>query len=328
MPVARAADHPSLIFRTKSGLEPTLSGNIRHLSVPMEAVRRANSALAVATARCAIRLPDLTFNTPWPAEYLDNECTLIRACRPTKPQVTKSHRRRTGTTSVCVRTKSSGRAKRPKARRRRGAVDVGPDCRDDRAVDCRRDAVPIVAAADGRPPDHRGHRLGLAVKLANLEFLAERGPGVSDHRDGQRGRQRTDDRCQRHGGFESASRGPSGRSTWRIREHAGPGRPRHRRSARRGVLRRVVRRVACDDAEMYPAGPGWLYAERLAMALDEDGPDENQPLVGAGVSRRRANSRCSGASHLARLEVHVLTSTAAVASAPRRSRRPSASPWR
>jgi GNAT superfamily N-acetyltransferase len=27
-------------------------------------------------------------------------------------------------------------------------------------------------------PDHRGHRLGLAVKLANLDLLAERAPDV------------------------------------------------------------------------------------------------------------------------------------------------------
>jgi GNAT superfamily N-acetyltransferase len=28
-------------------------------------------------------------------------------------------------------------------------------------------------------PEHRGHRLGLAVKLANLEFLARYAPGIS-----------------------------------------------------------------------------------------------------------------------------------------------------
>ena len=27
-------------------------------------------------------------------------------------------------------------------------------------------------------PDHRGHRLGLAVKMANLDFLAEQAPAV------------------------------------------------------------------------------------------------------------------------------------------------------
>ena len=27
-------------------------------------------------------------------------------------------------------------------------------------------------------PEHRGHRLGLAVKIANLDFLAERAPHV------------------------------------------------------------------------------------------------------------------------------------------------------
>lgn len=64
------------------------------------------------------------------------------------------------------------------------------------------------------------------------------------------------------------------------------------------------------DMERYPGGPGWQYAERLAMALDEEGPDENRPLVArhgdavVGVANlkmfRRENRQ------LARLELRVL----------------------
>jgi GNAT superfamily N-acetyltransferase len=64
------------------------------------------------------------------------------------------------------------------------------------------------------------------------------------------------------------------------------------------------------DLEHTPGGPGWQYAERLAMALDEDGPEENRPLVArrdgvvVGVANlkmfRRENQ------HLARFEVRVL----------------------
>lgn len=64
------------------------------------------------------------------------------------------------------------------------------------------------------------------------------------------------------------------------------------------------------DMERWPGGPGWQYPERLAMALDDDGPDENRPLVArhddavVGVANlkmfRRENRQ------LARLELRVL----------------------
>ena len=36
VPLDRAADHASLSFAPKVGFEPMLSGNIRHLAVPMD----------------------------------------------------------------------------------------------------------------------------------------------------------------------------------------------------------------------------------------------------------------------------------------------------
>jgi GNAT superfamily N-acetyltransferase len=64
------------------------------------------------------------------------------------------------------------------------------------------------------------------------------------------------------------------------------------------------------DMERWPGGPGWQYAERRAMALDEGGPDENQPLVArrgdvvVGVANLKMFRRENH--HLARLEVRVL----------------------
>jgi GNAT superfamily N-acetyltransferase len=64
------------------------------------------------------------------------------------------------------------------------------------------------------------------------------------------------------------------------------------------------------DVERWPGGSGWQYAERRAMALDEDGPDEDQPLVArrAGVVVGVANLKMFRREnhHLARLEVRVL----------------------
>ena len=67
------------------------------------------------------------------------------------------------------------------------------------------------------------------------------------------------------------------------------------------------------DLEQWPEGPGWQRTERLARALDRDGPEEHRCLVArrSGVGRvvgiadlemfRRENR------HLARLEVRVLS---------------------
>jgi GNAT superfamily N-acetyltransferase len=64
------------------------------------------------------------------------------------------------------------------------------------------------------------------------------------------------------------------------------------------------------DMERWPGGPGWQYAERLAMALDEEGPEENRPLVARrgddvlGVANLKMFRRENR--HLARLELRVL----------------------
>ncbi len=65
------------------------------------------------------------------------------------------------------------------------------------------------------------------------------------------------------------------------------------------------------DLEHWPEGPGWQYPERRAMALDEDGPEQNVPLVAwhcgvvAGVANLKMFRRENH--HLARLEVRVPT---------------------
>ena len=55
-------------------------------------------------------------------------------------------------------------------------------------------------------PEHRGHRLGLAVKLANLEVLAARRALGARDRHRQRGGERADDRRQRHDGLRDRRR--------------------------------------------------------------------------------------------------------------------------
>jgi GNAT superfamily N-acetyltransferase len=65
------------------------------------------------------------------------------------------------------------------------------------------------------------------------------------------------------------------------------------------------------DAECWPEGPGWQRVERLAMALDEDGPEEHRLVTArdaGGAVRGIADVALSRREnpHLARAEVRVL----------------------
>ena len=109
VPLDRVADHASLSFAPKVGFEPMLSGNIRHLTVPMDRGRTEALQAEVARARDADDYRVLTFEAPWPAEYLAGPVrALPRACRPTSPTATKATRRRSGTRSGYGRTTPFG----------------------------------------------------------------------------------------------------------------------------------------------------------------------------------------------------------------------------
>ena len=90
-PLDRAADHPSLFFAPKVGFEPMLSGNIRHLTVPMEDVRMAELRAEVARARDAEGYCVLTFEAPWPADYLDDQCALFQCMSTDEPHGDEGH---------------------------------------------------------------------------------------------------------------------------------------------------------------------------------------------------------------------------------------------
>jgi GNAT superfamily N-acetyltransferase len=64
------------------------------------------------------------------------------------------------------------------------------------------------------------------------------------------------------------------------------------------------------DLERWPGGSGWQREERLAMALDATGPDENRPLIarrdGSAVGNANLHMFRRENRQLARLEVRVL----------------------
>ena len=174
-------------------------------------------------------------------------------------------------------------------------------------------------------PEHRGHRLGLAVKIANLEALAGAAPAVRLDRHRQRGGERADDRGQRHDGLRGRRRGDvlaeaprghlsegtevSGRVERGGNDHTGNDDTGHDHTANDHSGKQddveTVDVSAIDpadadafdewfavlhetDFERWPGGPGWQRAERLALALDAEGPEEHRCLV---ARRRRARRR-------------------------------------
>ncbi len=179
VPVALASDHASLSFAPKVGFEAMLTGNIRHLAVPLDAGRLAELRAEVSRARDAAAYRVLTFEAPWPAGYIEDQCALFRCMSTDEPHGDEGHEEEIW-----------------------DAARIRQD--DDLLV--AREAWQLCAVAQHIPsghlvafselllahdtpgeawqmatlvhPEHRGHRLGLAVKIANLDFLADQAPEV------------------------------------------------------------------------------------------------------------------------------------------------------
>jgi len=179
VPTSRATTHPSVPFALSGGFVATMPGHERHLQVPIDPERQAALRRVVAEARQAADYRILTFEAPWPAARESDQCELLRVMSTDEP---------------------AGDGERQEE------VWDAERLRDNDALRSARGTPKLVAVAEHAPsgrlvaaselllspdvpdqawqletvvhPAHRGHRLGLAVKLANLEFLARRAPGV------------------------------------------------------------------------------------------------------------------------------------------------------
>lgn len=179
VPLSRATDHPSRPFAHKLGFEATLSGNLRQLFVPMDDARRADLNAVVADAPDAANYRTLAFATHWPTEFLDDECNLLRVMSTDEPA---GDGERQAETWDEERLRENDELL--SARRTYKLAAVAQHLPSGQLV-----AMTELLLAHDTPaqawqmitvvhPDHRGHRLGLAVKLANLDLLAERAPDV------------------------------------------------------------------------------------------------------------------------------------------------------
>ncbi len=179
VPLHGAADHPSLSFAPKLGFEAVLDGNIRRLSVPIADARADELRAEVARAPAADAYRTETFEAPWPAKYLRDQCTLFRCMSTDEPHGDQGHEAEIWDAER-VRENEALRA----ARGARFLTAVAQHVASGRLVACTE--LTIGAEAPWQAwqmltvvhPEHRGHRLGLAIKLANLHALALHAPEV------------------------------------------------------------------------------------------------------------------------------------------------------
>ncbi len=179
VPVALAADHPSVHFAPRNAFEPTMPGHSRQLRLPLDSALHQELRTVVAGARDAAAYRLLTFETPWPRQYLEDHGTLLRVMSTDEPagdgeheaEVWDEERIREGDVLSAARgvRKLAAVAQHIESGRLVAFSEIMI------ADDVPQQAWQLITVVD---PAHRGHRLGLAIKLANLDLLAERAPKV------------------------------------------------------------------------------------------------------------------------------------------------------
>jgi GNAT superfamily N-acetyltransferase len=178
-PLGRATDDASLWFAPKVGFEVMLSGNIRHLAVPPDGGRLEELRAEVARGRDAAAYRVLTFEAPWPPKYIEDQCALFRCMSTDEPHGDAGHEE-----EVWDADRVSENDSLRVARGARFLVAVAEHRASGRLVACTElllaDDVPQQAwqMLTVVRPEHRGHRLGLAIKIANAEELVRRAPEV------------------------------------------------------------------------------------------------------------------------------------------------------
>jgi GNAT superfamily N-acetyltransferase len=173
-PVGQEDTHPSTPFARAMGFGSTLGGNRRRLVLPMDPGRLEMLRKDVEGARGAADYRIIKLIGPWPAEFVEDQCALERAMSTDQP-LGDAHAEEedwdTARVEEAARTlEASGLI---------SVVAAAQHIESGRLV-----AYSRIAVAERRPMDawqwativlhaHRGHRLGLAVKLANLDYLAD-----------------------------------------------------------------------------------------------------------------------------------------------------------
>ena len=156
-----------------------MAGNSRYLAVPLDADRMDELRATVGSARNAADYRTFAFRAPWPERYLEDQCELSRRMSTDEPAGDGDREE-----EVWDRTRLGENDALVAARGAWKLAAVAEHVRSGRLV-----AVSELLLAPDAPaeawqletlvlPEHRGNRLGLAVKLANLDALAGEAPAV------------------------------------------------------------------------------------------------------------------------------------------------------
>ncbi len=177
VPVGLPGVHPSEPFALAMGYEVQHSGNRRSLRVPMPGDLVERLRHNVATARGADEYRIVRLRGLWPDEFVEDQCILERAMSTDQPQ---------GDSQAEEEVWDAARvAEAHELHTSQGLVSLVAAAQHSESG--RLVAYSRVVISERRPNEawqwativlaaHRGHRLGLAAKMANIDFLAEELP--------------------------------------------------------------------------------------------------------------------------------------------------------
>jgi GNAT superfamily N-acetyltransferase len=178
VPLAATATDPSRPFALARGFVAAQTGHRRNLALPVASDRLAR--LRSEVARAAGDYVVQTFAGPWPARYLDDQCELKRRMSTDEPSADDQREEQ-----VWDAARIAAEDALMAAQGKTMLVAVAEHVGSGRLVAFSEMALPQDHPSEAwQLPtlvlrEHRGHRLGLAVKLANLERLAASFPDVS-----------------------------------------------------------------------------------------------------------------------------------------------------
>jgi GNAT superfamily N-acetyltransferase len=173
VPTEQLDTSPAEPFARSMGFEATLLGNRRILTLPVPVDRLAALREEVADAPGSEDYRVLTFTAPWPDEFMADQCEMYRRMSTDQPSGDE-HNDEEVWDAARVRESHALNAAQGLTK----LAAVAQHVESGHLV-----AFSELMLSSDRPSEagqwstlvlreHRGHRLGLAVKLANLEFLA------------------------------------------------------------------------------------------------------------------------------------------------------------
>jgi GNAT superfamily N-acetyltransferase len=173
VPVAQQHSHPPDAFARSMGFVQSHAGHRRSLNLPIEPGRLEALRQEVAGVRGASDYRMFTFLGQWPDAFIEDQCELERAMSTDQPLGDRQAEEEQWDAARVAEATAELTAQ--------GMVSLSAAAQH--APSGRLVAYTRMVIAERRPTEawqwatvvlheHRGHRLGLAVKLANLDFLS------------------------------------------------------------------------------------------------------------------------------------------------------------